>query len=95
MGKHTGADSTVSGPRIEGSRWIVNVKRIYWDVVELLNNKLEDGGRHEGMAELISKAFADSLEVLVNEDILKIYSMHSDFARFLTEYLEGKPRWLQ
>ena len=64
------------------------------DVVKLLNEKLGDGGRRDGVAELVSKAVADSMEVLVNGEVLKLYSANPEFAKFLTEYLEGKPRWL-
>ncbi len=92
--KHAGANLTVSGPRIEEGRWVADVKRRYTDVVKLLNEKLEDGGRRDGVAELVSKAAADSLEVLVNDETLKLYSVYPDFAKFLTEYLKGKPRWL-
>jgi len=92
--KHVEADSTVSGPRVEDGRWIVDVQRKYTDVVKLLNEKLWDGGRRDGVAELVSKAVVDSLEVLVNDEVLKLYSAYSEFAKFLTEYLEGKPRWL-
>jgi len=87
--KHLGADSTVSGPRLEDGRWIVDVKRKHTDVVELLKEK-----RGNGVAEIVSKAVADSIEVMVNVEILKQYSSSPEFAKFLTEYLEGKPRWL-
>ncbi len=92
--KHAGADSTVSGPRIEKERWVADVKRRYTDVVKLLKEKLGDGGRTVGVAELVSESVADSLEVLVNDEALKLYSAYPEFAKFLTEYLEGKPRWL-
>jgi tRNA nucleotidyltransferase (CCA-adding enzyme) len=92
--KHVGADSTVSGPRVEDGRWVVDVKRKHTDVVNLLKEKLGDGGRRDGVAELVSKAVADSLEVMVNDEALKLYSASPEFAKFLTEYLEGKPRWL-
>jgi len=92
--KHVGADSTVSGPRIEEGRWVVEVKRKHTDVVNLLNKKLGDGGASVGVAEVVSKAVADSMEVLVNDEALKLYSANPEFAKFLTEYLEGKPRWL-
>jgi tRNA nucleotidyltransferase (CCA-adding enzyme) len=92
--KHVGADSTVSGPRLEEGRWVVYVKRKHTDVVNLLKEKLGDGGGSVGVAELVSKAFADSLEVMVNDEALKLYSANPEFAKFLTEYLEGKPRWL-
>jgi tRNA nucleotidyltransferase (CCA-adding enzyme) len=92
--KHLEADSTVSGPRIEEGRWVVDVQRRYTDVVKLLKEKLGDGGGNVGLAELVSKAVADSLEVTVNDEALKLYSGSPEFAKFLTEYLEGKPRWL-
>ena len=87
--KHLGADSTVSGPRVEEGRWVVDVKRKYTDVVELLKEK-----RGNGVAELVAKTVANSLEVRVNDEVLKLYSGSPEFAKFLTEYLEGKPRWL-
>jgi tRNA nucleotidyltransferase (CCA-adding enzyme) len=92
--RHMGADSTVSGPRVEEGRWVVEVKRNYRDVVNLLNEQLKNGGRHVGVAEHVSRALADSMEVFVNDEVLKLYSVNSEFAKFLTEYLDGKPRWL-
>jgi tRNA nucleotidyltransferase (CCA-adding enzyme) len=92
--KHVGADSTVSGPRVEEGRWVVDVKRKHTDVVNLLKEKLGKGGRCYGVAEIVSKAVADSLAVMVNDEVLGLYSADPEFARFLTEYLEGKPRWL-
>jgi tRNA nucleotidyltransferase (CCA-adding enzyme) len=92
--KHVGADSTVSGPRIEGGRWVVDVQRRYTDVVKLLKEKLGNSGASVGLAEFVSKAVADSLEVLVNDEVLKLYFVNPEFAKFLTEYLRGKPRWL-
>jgi len=92
--KHLGAAHTISGPRIEAGRWVVEIKRKYTDVVNLLLEKLGDGGRRVGVAELISKAVANSVEVLVDEEVLALCSSSREFAKFLTEYLEGKPRWL-
>jgi len=93
--KHLGADSTVSGPRVEEGRWVVEVKRKYSDVVDLLNEELVDGGRHFGVGDLVSRALADSMEIFVSGEILKLYSANLEFAKFLTEYLYGKPRWLK
>jgi len=92
--KHVGADSTVSGPRVEEGRWVVDVKRKHTDVVNLLNKNLGGGGGRVGVAEVVSKAVANALEVMVNDEALKLYSANPEFAKFLTEYLEGKPRWL-
>jgi tRNA nucleotidyltransferase (CCA-adding enzyme) len=92
--KHLGVVHTMSGPRVEAGCWVVEIKRKHTDVVDLLLEKLGDGGRRVGVAELISKAVANSVEVLVNEKVLALYSSNREFAKFLTEYLEGKPRWL-
>ncbi len=92
--KHAAAESTVSGPRVEGGRWVVDVQRRYTDVVKLLNEKLGNSGAGVGLAEFVSKAVANSLEVSVNDEAVKLYSGSPEFAKFLTEYLEGKPRWL-
>lgn len=93
--KHLEASHTISGPRVEAGRWVVEIKRKYTDVVKLFTEKLIDGGRRVGVAYLISQVIPNSLEVLVNEEALKLYSSNPEFAKFLTEYLEGKPRWLR
>ena len=92
--KYLGAPYTISGPRVEARRWVVEIERKYTDAADLLLEKLGDGGRRVGVADLVSKAVADSIEVFVNEEILPLYSSSREFAKFLTEYLEGKPRWL-
>jgi len=92
--KHLGVESTVSGPRVEGNRWVVETRRKYFDAVELLKEKLRDGGRNVGVADLLSQTIAKAFQVLVNEEILPLYSSNGDFAKFLTEYLKGRPRWL-
>jgi len=86
---------TISGPRVEGGRWVVEIQRKYTDIVDLLDVKLKDGGKRIGVANLISQAITNSFEILVNKEVLRLYSANLDFAKFLTEYLEGKPRWLR
>ena len=92
--KHLGSVDTISGPRVEAGRWMVEIIRKHTDMVDFLLAKLRDGGKRVGVADLISKAVANSVEVLVNEEVLVLYSSSSDFAKFLTEYLDGKPGWL-
>jgi len=93
--KHTGGSATVSGPRLEDERWVVEIRRKHTDVAELLKTELKQGGRQAGVAKLISKAVAKKVSVLVNEEIAQIYLTDSDFARFLTDYVQGKPKWLK
>jgi len=93
--KHVGASQTVSGPRVEAGRWMVEIRRGYVDVVDLLLEKLRSGGRRAGVADMISKSISRSHEILVNEEALKLCQSSLGFAVFLTEFLEGKPRWLE
>jgi len=92
--KHSGAPHTISGPRVEKGRWVVEIEREYRDAVDLLTEKLRDGGRHLGVADLVAQAISKGFKVLVNKDIRQLYSSNDEIARYLTVYLKGKPRWL-
>jgi len=93
--KHSGAPHTVSGPRVERGRWLVEIRREYIDAVDLLTERLRDCGRRIGVADLVAQAVSKGFKVVVNEEILELYSSNSELAKFLTTYLKGKPRWLQ
>ena len=72
----------------------METRRKHTDLIELLRTSLEDGGRRKGIAELISQAIAKDLEILVNDEVRPLYLSNPDFAKFLTEYIEGLPKWL-
>ncbi len=93
--KHLGSSERLSGPYIEGERWIVEVKRNYRDAASLLKDKLKSGGRSIGVASLISEELRKNFDVMADEEIIDFYRMNSEFAIFLTEYLDGRPRWLR
>lgn len=93
--KYTENSCVVSGPYIESGRWIAQVPRKYVDAVVLLQGKLKDGGENAGVARLISKAIETGYNILVDGNILEIYSNHKRFAAFVTEFLQGKPLWLK
>jgi len=93
--KHLGSRRVISGPRIEGDRWIIERKRRYRDAAVLLRDILRDGGRSVGIASLISEAFSSSLEIWIDGDVKDFYSKNPEFASFFTRYLIGKPVWLQ
>jgi len=92
--KHLESELLISGPRIEGDRWIIERKRRYRDAADLLRDNLRDGGRKIGVASLVSKAFSSSLEIWVDGEIRSFYSENPEFASFLTRYLIGRPGWL-
>ena len=91
--KYLVSDSVVSGPRLENGRWVVDLKREFIDVVDLLKEKLLKNKNGIGLAEIVSKA-VDSLELFVNEEVLSYYSKYPEFASFLTGYIKGRPIWL-
>ena len=95
LSKYARNDGVVSGPYIEDGRWVVELPRVFTDVVELLREKLQDGGRTIGVAERISHAFQEKLEVLVSSEVIEVYRSNREFAEFLTGFLSGKPFWLQ
>ncbi|MBC7131148.1 CCA tRNA nucleotidyltransferase [Candidatus Bathyarchaeota archaeon] len=94
--KHVHGEGTISGPYIEDGRWTVILKRRYTDVLELLENRLKnDGGRSIGVAKEIANAILREVNIYVNEQIIKLYEVKKEFAKFLTEFLDGKPIWLK
>ncbi len=92
--KHVRSPKTISGPRVEKGRWIVETRRKYTDVVALLAETLKKGGRQAGVADLISQSIGKTFQILTNEEILELYTANTEFASFLTQYLVGKPHWL-
>jgi tRNA nucleotidyltransferase (CCA-adding enzyme) len=93
--KHFESTNTISGPRLESGRWVVEIRRKYTDIVQLLGDKLKNGGRQVGVAELVSTALISLMDILVNEEVVETYLSNNGFAEFLTQYLKGKPKWLQ
>jgi len=93
--KHMKNLNAVSGPYIDDGRWVVELKRKYTDAVKLLKEKLKDGGKNAGIAEHISQRLYEEFKILVNSEILDLYQKNNEFAKFLTEFLSGKPKWLE
>ena len=88
-------EKIVCGPFIEDGRWVVEIKRNHVDAVNLLIEKLKDGGKGAGVADLISKVVKSGFNVFDKGEILNIYSQNSAFAEFLTDFLCGRPSWLK
>ena len=74
---------------------MVIVPRKNKDVTVLLQEKLADGGKDAGVAELVARSVRRGFKVLVNEEVLSVYKREGDFAVFLTDFLVGKPFWLE
>ncbi len=95
LAKYTGNGNVIAGPYIEDGRWIVELKRKFTDAVELLKNKVSSGGREVGVAELVAKALRENFRVMVNSEVVEVYRNNDGFAEFLTDFVSGKPFWLQ
>jgi tRNA nucleotidyltransferase (CCA-adding enzyme) len=95
LAKYLRSTETVSGPYVEDGRWVVELRRKCTDACELLKERLKDGGRSAGVAEQISQILREGFKVYVNEEIIEIYGKNSEFADFLTEFLSGRPKWLE
>lgn len=94
IAKYLSNESAVSGPYVEDGRWVVLVRRRFTDACMLLKEKLKDGGRNAGVAEQISQVLKKGFKVLVNDEIVEVYEKNEEFAEFLTEFLSGRPKWL-
>jgi len=93
--KYVRAAEAVSGPRVEDDRWVVEKKRSHMDAPSLIRASLSEGGKGIGVANRIIPALRKSFKVLVNEQIVGICSRHQDLNLFLTDYLAGRPTWLE
>jgi tRNA nucleotidyltransferase (CCA-adding enzyme) len=94
LSKYASNNDVVSGPYIQDGRWVVELQRKFKDFVKLLKEKLEDGGRNIGVAELMAQEFREKLVILVNSEVVQVYKSNREFAKFLTGFLSGKPFWL-
>jgi tRNA nucleotidyltransferase (CCA-adding enzyme) len=92
--KHSNKAQTVCGPYVEDGRWVVILKRRFSDAAGLLKSRVKDGGRNAGVAEQISYVLNKGFRILVNREILEVYKENLEFAVFLTEFLDGRPKWL-
>jgi tRNA nucleotidyltransferase (CCA-adding enzyme) len=95
LAKYGDSGMVISGPYIEDGRWIVELPRKITDAQVLLKEKLADGGKNAGVADLIAKAIQKNLKVVVNDEVLEVYEQNKDFAALLTDFLIGKPFWLK
>jgi tRNA nucleotidyltransferase (CCA-adding enzyme) len=95
LAKYVADNRVLAGPYVEGGRWVVELPRKYTDAAALLSEKLSDGGKNAGVAELVAKTIKADSRILVDNEILKAFTENSDFAVFLTEFLAGKPFWLK
>jgi tRNA nucleotidyltransferase (CCA-adding enzyme) len=95
LAKYASNPQVIAGPYIKDGRWIVVLPRKTTDAAAFLKEKIADGGKNAGVAELIAQSIRKNNKILVNGEIAKLYVENGDFAEFLTDFLWGKPFWLK
>ncbi len=91
--KYIDSDLTTAGPLVEEGRWIVCVRRRFVDAASLLkenSDEIMNIGVPSGLAPQIKES-----KIYVCEEIIKFYISNPDFARFLTDFIRGKPKWMK
>ncbi|MBS7287380.1 MAG: CCA tRNA nucleotidyltransferase [Candidatus Freyarchaeota archaeon] len=91
--KHLNSPSTLSGPRIDGDRWIVEVRRKYTDADALLRDALANPSAI-GLGSYVAEKISEGYSLYVDEEVLEIYSRSREFQEHLTLTLMGRPMWL-
>jgi len=95
LAKYAIYPGVVSGPYIENGRWIVELPRKNTDAATFLKEKVTNGGKNSGVADLIALSIKEEFKVLVNSEVVEFYNENKEFYVFLTEFLAGKPFWLK
>jgi len=95
LAKYAIYPGVVSGPYIENGRWIVELPRKNTDAATYLKEKVTNGGKNSGVADLIALSIKEEFKVLVNSEVVEFYNENKEFYVFLTEFLAGKPFWLK
>ncbi len=94
LSKYSSSPQVIVGPYVEDGRWVIALPRKTTNAVGLLREKLADGGKTAGVADLVGESIREGMRIMVNGEIGAIYDGTGDFAIFLTEFLRGKPFWL-
>jgi len=92
--KYTKSDKSISGPRIENGRWIVELPRKFTKADKLLHYELRNKLTSLGLGKHIANKISEHFDLFLNMEIHDFYSKNPDFAQFLTKYYLGRPSWL-
>jgi tRNA nucleotidyltransferase (CCA-adding enzyme) len=91
--KHRREKSTISGPWIEGQKWIVHNQRPKTSAIQLLASTLRTGGRHVGVASLLAQSLKKQSRLCEGNQIAALISRNIQFAKYARIYLSGRPIW--
>lgn len=96
LSKHLQNEKTIGGPWIKNGRWHVELKRDFTNAKQLIDSKLREENLTDlGLSKDIVKWLKKGGKVLLNKEILTLYSINQGFAEFLTRFYIKQPSWLQ
>ncbi|HYB67745.1 MAG TPA: CCA tRNA nucleotidyltransferase [Candidatus Acidoferrales bacterium] len=95
LNKHLKNKDTISGPWLEGERWVVEKKREYPSARDLLRTALRSGGSDIGVASQFARHFRRRVIILRNESVAALIAKNREFAKAMTIFLSGRPAWLE
>ncbi|MBI4210493.1 MAG: CCA tRNA nucleotidyltransferase [Candidatus Diapherotrites archaeon] len=82
----------LSGPRIENSRWVLEVERKYTHVEPFIKDALKKLKTEEKGG--IRKALNKRAKIMHENEIIALYRKNAGFRQFLTGYLKGEEEFL-
>lgn len=91
--KYGKSDKVLSGPWIEGGRWIVELEREYVDAEQCLSEELRVNINSIGLGKYIRGKIEGGYEIYKNEDIAKVCKKNYEFSDFITQFYQRTPTW--
>ena len=92
--KHVAAGDTLSGPWVEGDRWVVLKERKHRFAIPLLKASLKSGGRNVGVASEPAQIFRRGVTILKGPSVGRLVNKSPEFGIALKAFLSGRPNWL-
>lgn len=94
--KNLNSNQTASGPWIADDRWMVAKRRRARYAADVLEAVMKSNRNRElGVARRVSEAARRTGNIWSTQEIQRLYARNKQFACFLAEFIEGKPRWLK
>jgi len=92
--KHLRESRSISGPWVDEDTWAVDQLRENTNATAFLQSRLRNGGRDAGVASKIARSLKRRHRVIAAEALLAFYRKNTNVARFITDFLKGRPTWL-
>lgn len=87
--KHLGRD--VKGPSVEGWRWVAYTSRKLVDASRLLKERVLTAK----LGKIVKDGLRKGAKTCVDLELIELMHGFRGYGEFLTEFLDGRPRWLR